>query len=608
MTPIVTISPLMPLPVTGGLAGVGASGAEFLAVMHAPAIVGAAIVGHVRIADDTETPDPIDVGQIAEGLSQSDVQLLVQLVPALLPVEVPPHQDAPEGGEAQSTHPAQPGHVRQAQSARAATDPAEAMGSVGTAQAAITPTPDLGSVPVRREDGSGALPPQRQKTSGGIGQDVPQLALRPDTSQPAYEARPALPIAPVDRGSAMAIGAFIAGPQTGVAEAGGPGRSVPDDTWFQPGVLHPPTSLQPPVMPQGQPKSVAPTTPYGAEDNGISVGKPSADVAPVAVARGPDTLVHDGAPSQPSVLLLQTPVVRQTEPTSVSLSLPYERITPEQQPPPPQPRPALVQVASPAQGLPDPESRPDHPSDAAPAPHQSVQPSPMPTAAERAFATRVTHHAPRQFAPSAAVVATPDVAPSSVIPLVTTDAQHSVSSTRPDQSAAEPVPATPTQPVPMVETQVVYARSPTERISQPAAEAVERPRLEAVIPVQALPQAIVEIARSESNATVQLRLDPVELGVVQVTMQGTDKDLTIVVMVERPETLDLLRKHADQFLADLRQSGFSGMSLTFSSSDHHGSAQRHAPPPQITPPDFHPQPAALQKPAPKVSGGLDMRL
>jgi flagellar hook-length control protein FliK len=131
--------------------------------------------------------------------------------------------------------------------------------------------------------------------------------------------------------------------------------------------------------------------------------------------------------------------------------------------------------------------------------------------------------------------------------------------------------------------------------------------LPSAIPVMALPETIAVLARTNSHQKVEIRLDPIELGAVQVTMQGTDKDIAVVIMVERADTLDLLRKHADQFLADLRQSGYSGTSLTFNLADQHGAAPRQ--PMRPPPTELEPLPPPPQPPRPTSrTSGLDMRL
>lgn len=61
----------------------------------------------------------------------------------------------------------------------------------------------------------------------------------------------------------------------------------------------------------------------------------------------------------------------------------------------------------------------------------------------------------------------------------------------------------------------------------------------------------------------ELRLDPAELGKVRITMSARDGQMVAVITAERPETLDLLRKNADQLETGFAEKGFSDASLSF---------------------------------------------
>lgn len=95
----------------------------------------------------------------------------------------------------------------------------------------------------------------------------------------------------------------------------------------------------------------------------------------------------------------------------------------------------------------------------------------------------------------------------------------------------------------------------------------------APVPVAALPQALAAAAGANRAQSVNLQLDPIELGTVAFNMETGPAGLVVTIVAERPETLELLRRHADQFLADLRQSGFQGASLQFGPSGQGPSGQ-----------------------------------
>lgn len=123
---------------------------------------------------------------------------------------------------------------------------------------------------------------------------------------------------------------------------------------------------------------------------------------------------------------------------------------------------------------------------------------------------------------------------------------------------------------------------------------------------------IVEMARSGNDGPIDLALAPEELGRLTISIRQEGDFVHVSMMAERPETLDLLRRHAGDLLADLRQSGFSGASFSFGQSGQDRSSQAadtslgtdDAAAPQAAPPDFkQPFPHRAQNGA-----GLDLRI
>ena len=76
-------------------------------------------------------------------------------------------------------------------------------------------------------------------------------------------------------------------------------------------------------------------------------------------------------------------------------------------------------------------------------------------------------------------------------------------------------------------------------------------------------QAISEAGTSD----VEIRLDPAELGKVRISMAARDGQMVAVIYAERPETLDLLRKNADDLLAEFLEQGFADASLDFQQNE-----------------------------------------
>ena len=80
-------------------------------------------------------------------------------------------------------------------------------------------------------------------------------------------------------------------------------------------------------------------------------------------------------------------------------------------------------------------------------------------------------------------------------------------------------------------------------------------------PTRQLAEAIV--FPGPKHGGTELTLSPEELGKVQFSIRNIDGQLTIVVVAERPETMALLRRNADQLAAELAQSGMGDAALDF---------------------------------------------
>jgi hypothetical protein len=127
----------------------------------------------------------------------------------------------------------------------------------------------------------------------------------------------------------------------------------------------------------------------------------------------------------------------------------------------------------------------------------------------------------------------------------------------------------------------------------------------------ALAPAIATLATA-SGGMVEITLSPVELGTVQVQVIDEGDGLRVVLLAERAETADLLRRHGDQLRADLAASGLGQASLHFGQRD--GAAPQGAPPGRAG--DSSPgQPATVaDRPAPpprppfSAGGALHLRL
>lgn len=84
------------------------------------------------------------------------------------------------------------------------------------------------------------------------------------------------------------------------------------------------------------------------------------------------------------------------------------------------------------------------------------------------------------------------------------------------------------------------------------------------------------IARDPSAGRIELRLDPPELGRVEIQFDFSDDALRAVVSAERTATADFLRRHSEVLMQHLREAGFSGVDLSFGSFAQGGGARSEA--------------------------------
>ncbi len=97
--------------------------------------------------------------------------------------------------------------------------------------------------------------------------------------------------------------------------------------------------------------------------------------------------------------------------------------------------------------------------------------------------------------------------------------------------------------------------------------------------LQHLAGQLVQTLSQRPDGTTEIALSPDELGHVRVTLQADAQNpdrIIVMLNFERPETLDLFRRHADQLADALRDAGFSGADIGFGGSD--GGENRNARP------------------------------
>ncbi|MFN4129193.1 MAG: flagellar hook-length control protein FliK [Paracoccaceae bacterium] len=133
-----------------------------------------------------------------------------------------------------------------------------------------------------------------------------------------------------------------------------------------------------------------------------------------------------------------------------------------------------------------------------------------------------------------------------------------------------------------------------------------------LLPPQQLAQSIIHCVGAGGDGLIELTLKPEELGHVRFDITSTGDRLTVVLFVERPEAMDLFRRHGEQLLNELRLAGFTQPSLSFGDWSQRNARSGASPPrPNDTaPPDINGEAvsatSATQRAA--ASGRLDMRL
>lgn len=120
-------------------------------------------------------------------------------------------------------------------------------------------------------------------------------------------------------------------------------------------------------------------------------------------------------------------------------------------------------------------------------------------------------------------------------------------------------------------------------------------------------QVAVAIAGADGER-VEIRLDPPELGRVQIAIRVIDGALTAVVLAERPEVADMLRRHASDLERDLAAAGYEDVSLDFGEGHDEAPDERAAPPAAAATAKGERLPLEFLPAARLADGRLDIRL
>jgi hypothetical protein len=107
------------------------------------------------------------------------------------------------------------------------------------------------------------------------------------------------------------------------------------------------------------------------------------------------------------------------------------------------------------------------------------------------------------------------------------------------------------------------------------------------------------------NGTTEITFNPEELGRVRLTVSHAESGPTVIITAERPDVLDLMRRHIGSLGLDLAQAGLGQATFTF------GEHSQQGPPSDAVPEPSHDESDDLQpfvSPTSVAGSGLDLRL
>ncbi|WP_187430690.1 hypothetical protein ROLI_000660 [Roseobacter fucihabitans] len=91
-----------------------------------------------------------------------------------------------------------------------------------------------------------------------------------------------------------------------------------------------------------------------------------------------------------------------------------------------------------------------------------------------------------------------------------------------------------------------------------SAHAISRPETASMVGRQ-----MAEVLHRMPDRPVEVALNPEELGRVRLSISATEGGITVSVLAERPETLDLMRRHIDQLAREFQTLGYSNINFAF---------------------------------------------
>lgn len=107
----------------------------------------------------------------------------------------------------------------------------------------------------------------------------------------------------------------------------------------------------------------------------------------------------------------------------------------------------------------------------------------------------------------------------------------------------------------------------------------------------------------------EIALNPEELGRVRMVLSTSETGVSVSITTERPETMDLMRRHIDQLAAEFRRLGYDDVGFDFSGGTTGGFGHEDANSQPVATPDVDsPEPKIENTNRAMAPGGLDLRL
>lgn len=76
-------------------------------------------------------------------------------------------------------------------------------------------------------------------------------------------------------------------------------------------------------------------------------------------------------------------------------------------------------------------------------------------------------------------------------------------------------------------------------------------------------QIAASITQNPDSKSIEIALNPEELGSVKISLRSSGEVMCVSILAERPETLEMMRRHVDELSRELRELGISSLEFSF---------------------------------------------